>query len=322
MYKGFAGLLISICVLGIANVGFTAPFITTEHASGCYGDPIQVQVLVDVVDPVEDFFFKLHFDQGMLQYGETWSQPPLTDDWAITCALTAPGEISVTGLTQYTGGTPIPAGMAGTILLLDFTVICMCDEGETSSFVFSELSQGFSGFSAVDGEFVYSCPASLTAHLVGGTASGYSGQTVVVPVSFIDAPNDVSAFGFHVEYCSDMLNYTGYQKGSLVTDWGNGNSDFGVNEPMPGSVIVGGWNLDSSIPAETSGMVVELMFLVSSGGGPTCELSLTNLVDDIAFWGTDPGYFEATPPPIPATGTAGLIIILVLFTSIFIYIKK
>jgi hypothetical protein len=321
MTKNLAGLVVFICIICPISNGNSAPLITTEPVSGCYGDQIEVSVFVDVVDQVEDFYFKLHYDPAILEFSDTGTQPPLTDDWAIVWSETSYGEISVTGLTQYTGGTPIPAGTAGVILSLDFTVMCICDEGEMSSFVFSDLDQGFAGFTPIDGEFEYTCPSSLVGHLVAGSSSGYKGQSVVIPVSFFDSPNDVSAFGFNVEYCADMLNYTGYQKGKLMDDWGDGNSDFDVHVPVSGTVIVGGWNLDQHIPAGSSGVIVELTFEITSSGSETCELMLTSLVDDIMFWGTEPGVFESDPPPIPATGPVGLGLLLTLFTAMFLRSK-
>lgn len=296
-----------------------AASISTEAATGCYGDAVAVSIVIDDSTVAEDFTFHMSYDPSVLQFDNTGALTTLTAGWAVAWTEMAPGDIAVSGLSQYTGAPPIPLGSSGSILDLDFTVICgTCTQGQTAAFTFTDIGEDFTGYTAVPGTFTYHCDPPLPVSIGAHNAFGSNGDTVTIPVSFIHTPEEVDAFGFQLSYCTDMLVFTGYSTGDLTTGWGTGNSEFAVIEPSPGMLLLGAYNLDAAIAQDSTGTVVNLTFLVdctTCTGGETCNMVLGDLVDDIEFWGRSNGGFTyGEPGPIPATGPLGTGILILLLT--------
>lgn len=300
-----------------------AASITTEAAAGCHGDPIAISIGIEDSTLVEAFSFHLSYDISMLEFEGTGAQTSLTPGWAVAWTETVPGEIAVAGTSQYTGAPAIPAGSTGSILSLDFLVNCPgCSQGQTAQFVFTELGEDFTGYTTTPGIFTYHCDPPIPVSIGVSSGFGANGDILSIPVSFFHSPAEVDAFGFRLSYGTDMLVFTGFSTGDLTTGWGTGNSDFEVVETAPGILILGAFNLDSTIPAGSSGSVAVLTFQVNCStctGGETCGLVLSDLVDDIEFWGKGDGvFYYGEPGPLPATGPLGTGLLILAISVLFI----
>jgi len=131
---------------------------------------------------------------------------------------------------------------------------------------------------------------ATAASLILEDQSGEEGNTVTFTVSIDNAPNNVAALGFHVQYDPSVLSYKGYSAGSLTSSF----DFFGANNASPGTVRVGGFVAGSGkIDEGESGTAVSLAFDVV--GHEDCEVRLAQLKDDIKSWNTEPGYFSGDP---------------------------
>ncbi|MEW5802863.1 MAG: cohesin domain-containing protein, partial [bacterium] len=116
--------------------------------------------------------------------------------------------------------------------------------------------------------------------------TGKMGKEVVIPVRIQSALGTVSAFGFEVTYKPSVLEYTGYERGNLVTSF----PMFEVNSIGSGRLIVGGFSAVQGISQGASGTVVLLKFMVKGGMEGGCyPLMLENLTDDLAQFFPTPG---------------------------------
>ncbi len=119
---------------------------------------------------------------------------------------------------------------------------------------------------------------------ISKTAS--AGTVITYAVSINSAPNEVSSFGFDLDYDFNVLHYEQYERGSLVPD---GFTFFLVNEPSQGTVRVGGIDTgNNNIQQGQSGTLVVLTFEIVANDG-NCEITFANLKDDIKGWTTKSG---------------------------------
>jgi hypothetical protein len=117
------------------------------------------------------------------------------------------------------------------------------------------------------------------------------GEKVYYHVSVFDIPKDVDALGFEVQYDPNILRYTGgSQRGDLVS----GFDFFGINESNPGVIKVGGFTTDNPIQEGSSGELLTLEFTVNNS--IDTQVSVANLVDDLAGIPASPGMFEGEMP--------------------------
>jgi beta propeller repeat protein len=132
----------------------------------------------------------------------------------------------------------------------------------------------------------------------GTTEPGTMEYAVTIPVRIQFAPNQISTFGFEVTYEPDVLEYSGFEPGDLVSFF----EMFNVNPVDSDRIRVGGASTES-IPQGLSGKVVLLKFKVKEGAtqGSCYLLKLENLADDIAQFSKTGGCFcmkDTVPPEI------------------------
>ena len=113
----------------------------------------------------------------------------------------------------------------------------------------------------------------------GITKPGTMEYEVTIPVRIQSAPNEISTFGFEVTYEPDVLEYSSFEPGDLVSFF----EMFNVNSIDSDRIRVGGASTEA-IPQGLSGNVVLLKFKVKEGAtqGSCYLLKLENLADDIA----------------------------------------
>lgn len=122
-------------------------------------------------------------------------------------------------------------------------------------------------FGCSDRQFVEANRIELEFHEVSNnTVSAY----LLVKGSDID----IKAWGLHVKYPTDLLQFSGYNTDdTLVEDW----FQYGVRENVPGDLIVGGFDTSGS---QGEGILLKLFFDIVTNG--TGELVLDDPVDDIS----------------------------------------
>ncbi len=307
----FMSLLIVAC--GERTI-YAEDEIWIEDGSGCTGEKVQIAVSISNPDTETDAFgFDLHYCTDMLEY-VSCIKGELTNYWYfIECNEQEAGRVRVGGFST----TPIPAGSDGSIIILNFQVTYSgCELYDECEMYLSNFEDDISGWTAQTGTFTYYCfptatptatrtctpthtptPTPLTDILQVSFAEGCSGESIQVPV-FISNPNNaMDAFGFDLNYCTDMLEFTSCQKGELTQDW----TYFDCNESQPGVLIIGGFG-SPVVPAGSAGSIVLLNFDVeceTCNNGDECILSMTDLVDDIADWIPLPGAFTYYCSPTP-----------------------
>ncbi|MEZ4528550.1 MAG: Ig-like domain-containing protein [Desulfobacterales bacterium] len=137
--------------------------------------------------------------------------------------------------------------------------------------------------------------AAYGANLEMDTHTASQGDTVIFTVSVNNAPNQVAAFGFDINFDSTVLEYKSHEKGALVQ---SGFSLFDANEISAGQLRIGGVDFGASpIQQGGTGILVRLTFLVLQN--KSCEVQLLDLKDDFKTWSTKNGQFEKIPDSEP-----------------------
>ena len=116
---------------------------------------------------------------------------------------------------------------------------------------------------------------------------GRIGEEVKIPIRIQNAPGAISALGFEVSYKPSVLEYVGFERGSLTASF----SVFDVNPIASGRLIVGGYST-RGIPQGASGDLIILKFKVKDGMEGGCyPLKLDGLTDDVVNFTASPGCF-------------------------------
>lgn len=102
-----------------------------------------------------------------------------------------------------------------------------------------------------------------------------------------NAPNVVSSFGFDLSFDTDVLTYTGFDKGTLVNDF----DYFDVNSISDGLLRCGGFDSDGNIVQDATDDVVYLNFAITDTVSNKSELTLSGPEDDIVNWSASAGCF-------------------------------
>ncbi len=136
---------------------------------------------------------------------------------------------------------------------------------------------------------------------------GCTGDEIIVNVNMMNLFTEVDAFLMTLLFDPDMLEYQSCRPGNLDPGW----VMFDCFEPEPGKVNMGGFSLPpDKIPTGSSGVLVELTFVVTCSGctsGDIDMLTPTDLRDDIAGFVPGAGRFmfhcDTTPTQVPPTNT-------------------
>jgi hypothetical protein len=238
---------------------------------------------------VDALGFDLTFDPSVLQYTGAFTRGALVAAWSFfDVSNPTPGKLKVGGFTVV---DPIQAGVSGTLVRLEFLVVCNnCGAGSISELVATNLVDDVATWSTCPGSFHFIfCVDGQGLDVGDSRASG--GGVVSIPVLMQGALNDVDALGFDVFYNPNVLQFTGmFTRGPLVANW----SFVDVSEISPGRVRVGGFTVIDTILAGEDGTVVTLEFNVVCSNcavGDTSEIFVMMLVDDLAGWPACPGTF-------------------------------
>lgn len=117
--------------------------------------------------------------------------------------------------------------------------------------------------------------------------TGKAGDRISFTVSARDVSNTVNALGFEVLYDATVLQFQGFDAGSLT----RGFTHFSANNTDFGTVRIGGFDAGKNqIPEGSSGTLVRLDFEVVEG--KDCTLQIRNLMDDVKGWTVGDGYFS------------------------------
>lgn len=143
---------------------------------------------------------------------------------------------------------------------------------------------------AVSALLLWGCkktPTSATTPNPTGISASFNPTTATADtvVSFIITVSanskEIRAFGAEVGFDSAMFSFQGVVKGSLTGNWALVDG----NEGSPGTVTVGGSVGDaSSVPANSTGTLLELRFKVTGGSlsnGQQNRVCLKNFADDL-----------------------------------------
>ncbi len=276
--------------------------IQVENSSGCFDEMIEIPVNVSNPNSsLVSFGFELSYSTDMLEY-KSCAAGNLTAGWPyLDCNEITPGTIVAGGF----GETPIPPGNNGSIVILQFNIICeTCENDDLSSLTLSDLVDDVTDWVPLPGTFTYYCaptptftpsppptytPIPTDDYLWADEISGYAGEALQAAVSISNPDTPLSSFGFELNYDPDMLNFLSCDPGLLTADWPYLN----CNQITPGHIIIGGFNSEP-LPAGQSDSIILLNFQVvceSCFHGDQCPLAFDDMVDDIAHWDAQNGKF-------------------------------
>jgi len=106
------------------------------------------------------------------------------------------------------------------------------------------------------------------------------GKDAVFVIKINNAPNDISSFGFDLQFNSDLFVYQGFERGELIT---NGFSFFNLNKLSSDNLRVAGIEPGNNILVKgSSGVLLKIVFNVISRAKTVVRLE--NLKDDIRNW--------------------------------------
>lgn len=112
--------------------------------------------------------------------------------------------------------------------------------------------------------------------------SGCEGDLIEIPIRIGGNDQAIDAFGFSLHYCTDMLEYVGFETGRPDLEW----IMIGCNEPATGEIRSAGFlHPDDALPAESNEILMTLKFKVSCAEcriGERCELQFSYLTDDLS----------------------------------------
>ncbi len=295
---GQAGTFVYYCTPTPTATPTPADVIMLENFTGCTQETIDVDVVISNPEtPVDAFGFYLQYCTDMMQYMGC-SEGELDPGWTMFgCNESESGEIRATGFVHPDDA--VPAGSSGSLVTLTFQITCPeCVPGAECELAFSNLTADLDGWTIQNGSFAYFCtptPFPTPATYDGITVSDFAGchgDTVNVPVNISNPDTPVDAFGFHLVYCTDQLQYVECSPGTLDPGW----VMFGCNEPVAGEIRTTGFvHPDDAIPADSSGSLVVFTFQVNCPdciNGDECELFISHLTDDLEGWGRESGTFS------------------------------
>ncbi|MEW5804742.1 MAG: cohesin domain-containing protein [bacterium] len=122
---------------------------------------------------------------------------------------------------------------------------------------------------------------------------GKVGSEVLIPIRIQSAPNAVTSLGFGVSYDAIVLEYTGFEKGDLVTAF----TMVDVSSSGPGKVKVAGFDTGNGFSQGKNGYVLYLKFKVIGGQENECyPLQLETLKDHVANFSKTGGCFCISSP--------------------------
>lgn len=253
--------------------------------------PLTIHNAPNVVDALG---LDLAFDARVLQY-MGFTRGALTKNWNyFDLNEIQSGIVRIGGFTVV---EPVNAGQSGTLVELQFLVVCNdCGGGESSPLVASKLVDDIATWSHCSGTFRFlHCTEGEGLKVQDRTGSSSSkGTFVQIPVTIAEARgalNLIDAFGFDLSYDPRILQYTGtFTRGNLVEAF----DFFDVHEFTSGTIRVGGFTVTDPIQAGEHGTIVTLEFQAvcpDCQAGDTSRLFLASLVDDLAGWPACPGTF-------------------------------
>lgn len=307
--------------------------------TGCNGDTVIVEIGLQNGDtPIDVFTLNLEYPESMLDYvGCTAGS--LNPGWVMFgCNESAAGVITVAG---FTFSASIPAGSAGTLAILTFTVNCAsCVNGDASALTLAGLQDDLAAFTAVNGTFTYQCGATATPttaltatatrtptrtptpaatasptptgnpvgdHISIGQYSGCNGDQITVSVILSNDITEVDAITIRLAFDASMLDYVSCSSGELNPGW----VMFDCFESGVGELTIAGFSVGNEIPVGSNGSLADLIFTVDCPGcsiGDSSGILFTLLADDLVpFTSHDGGFtyvYGPTQIPTPTSTPA------------------
>ena len=139
------------------QIGCVPPDIAVKDTSGTFGSVATFEILIEeCTKEIDAFGFKLDYDPKVLRYVQT-RRAGLSESFEY---LEGSVEDSNTIIVGGFNTVPIPAQSNGTIVAIDFEVICStCNDGDVSSVSLFNLVDDIRSLNICDGTFTFiACP--------------------------------------------------------------------------------------------------------------------------------------------------------------------
>jgi len=170
-------------------------------------------------------------------------------------------------------------------MTLLFAAILFCGLAAAGDLTASGLKPASEPAQAAPLESAELMPAgSLGAPLV----QGKTGSQITIPVWVHSGEQPIDAFGIDIQFDSAVLSFVSADPGSLDPNW----LMFQVQETAPGALRAGGFVLESNIPPNSSGSLVDLHFKVIADTN-NASVTLLKPVDDLEKFQLNPGLVQA-----------------------------
>jgi hypothetical protein len=216
---GIAFLAVSVYGLGVPGQAQETCNLRIGTVRGGPGQTIAIPIGINAApNAVDALGFDLTYDPTVLQYTGTFTRGPLVAAWSFfDVSHPQPGRARVGGFTAV---DPILAGESGTVVELEFLVVCgNCVPEDLSALAATNLVDDIASWSACSGTFHFLFCVDGEGVDVGNSR-GPGGGMVSIPVTIQGALNDADALGFDLLYDPQVLQFTGMlTREPLVANW-------------------------------------------------------------------------------------------------------
>jgi len=237
----------------------------------------------------------LAFDDSLLTFVDITAGISIADWPTLTCTESAPGDLTIYGTTGGTG-TAVPQYTEDVLFYVNFTCTS-CTAGDTSTFLFSLLTDDLVGYTTTDGSFTWYDNCGLSVSSASGCIN-----PVQITVSLSNT-NPVDSIHLTLDYDTSMLEYVSAAPTDLTSDW-----IFITGFEVTGSegvIVIAGSTAYGGTPIApaSSGDLVDLTFNVTCSGcveDATSSLTVSSTGEDLAYYTTSDGLFTyhcGTPGP-------------------------
>jgi hypothetical protein len=290
--------MLCVATNGFAQVEITMPGNLTAGP----GDEVVVPLSLDDAAGVLGYFFEIEMDGSVVEFVGA-ENGGLTAGWGAPTVNAEADRVSIINIDA------VALSGQGTLASLTFRVKSTASNGDFSPLTFAtaELNDGAIAATTTNGRI----DVSRTVLVSAAVSPIHSpGDTVTVAIT-LDDGGGVLGYFFDLTYDDAILEYLGFNAGSLTATWGSPT----IN-PQPGQITAAGFN---ATPLDGAGSVLELSFRLNNNApfDTTTTLTLTTaeLNDGAIPSSTANGSITiADPNTVPITRWACILQIIVLLS--------
>ena len=233
---------------------------------------------------LDAFGFVLEYSDALLAFDNVVSAGTLTDGWIqVSGQESEPGRVIV-GAFDLTG-----TDGAGVLLQVQFTVNANAGSGDRSTIALGNFSDDLANATTSAGIVEIACNPAACAEaaifpvpeggMLGDGIVGFHDEVVCIDIRINGNTSPIGSFGLDVHVNPNHLTYVS----AAGVDLTAGFEQVDGRETAPGSGIIrcGGFGT-TPVPPNSSGAIIRLCFRVTCAEGDRSEVTISDLVDNVA----------------------------------------